>query len=125
MDRARVAFWSIGALWFVLSAGIIAFYLSTATVSVRDPAEDVRKAADRYRDALQNVTAIATSDPEMVQARAQARATLVDFWRAMASPGPGEEAFALKVAFAIGPATVSTCGSTTLSARMSGSPVSS
>src|SRR5262245_306028 len=99
MERARVAFWSVGALWFVLSAGIIALYLSTATVSVRDPTEDVRKAADRYRDALQNVTATPTNDPEMLQARAQARATLADFWRAMASPGPGEEGFALKVAF--------------------------
>jgi len=47
MERARVAFWSVGALWFVLSAGIIALYLSTATVSVREPTEDVRKAANR------------------------------------------------------------------------------
>jgi uncharacterized protein YegJ (DUF2314 family) len=41
-------------------------------------------------------------DAEMGQAKVQARATLWQFWDKLASPGPGEEGFALKVALPYG-----------------------
>jgi uncharacterized protein YegJ (DUF2314 family) len=40
---------------------------------------------------------VPSGDAEMNAAIKQARATLPEFWRAMAAPGPGENGFSLKV----------------------------
>lgn len=72
------------------------------TVAVRGPSENSRESMQRLLAALENVTVVRASDPAMVKAKAQARATLDDFWRAMARPGPSEEGFALKVAMSKG-----------------------
>jgi uncharacterized protein YegJ (DUF2314 family) len=45
---------------------------------------------------------IPNQDTEMEAAKAQARATLAQFWERLANPGVGEEGFALKVALPYG-----------------------
>jgi uncharacterized protein YegJ (DUF2314 family) len=45
---------------------------------------------------------VPNQDAEMEEAKAQARATLPQFWDKLANPGAGEEGFALKVALPYG-----------------------
>jgi uncharacterized protein YegJ (DUF2314 family) len=46
-------------------------------------------------------TEIPNDDAEMAAAQAKARATLAEFWSKLASPGPREDGFALKVGLPI------------------------
>jgi uncharacterized protein YegJ (DUF2314 family) len=45
---------------------------------------------------------VPNADPEMEEAKAQARATLPRFWEALAKPSDGEDGFALKVGLPYG-----------------------
>jgi uncharacterized protein YegJ (DUF2314 family) len=104
MVRARVGYWFIGVVvWFVLLVGLVAFFVGGVPEEVaKEARKDARSAVLELLWKSRDVVALPTGgDPEMVQARAKARATLGEFWRAVEAPGPGEEDFALKVAFAV------------------------
>jgi uncharacterized protein YegJ (DUF2314 family) len=53
---------------------------------------------DLSRHVDDTVVMVSRDDSEMLSARDKARATLPEFWKKLANPGPGETAFSVKLA---------------------------